>query len=1635
MCGRGSGRATAGERGTVLLLVVGVLAMLSVLSIVFATLGRVDRRVTQAAEANADQEDIASAEAARIARIIAADATDIVPIPMRGQNSALLFQRENTDAPTTSPFVYSDPSGSQLPFNPQGGLTSEMVRDRFNIVKDIIEDRPGGFISGDPWLASSEPTYLGYADGTSLLPSTNNPLVFDPGGSWLRRDWKQISNVVPNGRFVNLFALTDADGDGERDPEGNFLAEPGTGQGQLSQFLALFDADGLLDMGNPWIDDQGEPVPAEPNIPAHWTTNQQWLFRPATELNGRGVDDPMHVLYQFADADGDGFLDSRWFEIPGGSGSRDSVRYFAAVRAIDLSAMVNVNVSTSLRRPPSVYNNNEILLSDHAFPLGSAGPVDIDLARLMTQTDTFFDVGFGYESLHRPQDQSVQSGDFSRFDFEARFAQGIAGYVLMQEVLSGSQGVPQDVTIQSADTKDFVTGQDRWQISQQTLDPLFLRSPGFGNQSTAELLERWGVNSRAISPLEAVTDGNTVNSLSASNAQPQFGPLRVTRDTPLERTGRTTPPIDDPDLQPGTNRAYGSVLTDIRRLLTTQSGTVSRRTRPLGVLNRGMNNLPAPATQLIGADLSEWDFGDNRVNIDPNPDTTQTSFSPIRRLISGNPNNEPLDNDRRDLEEEPARSLLLAYWDALIPYGTDFGDTSSEREQELLWNPSVEQFRTLTYGHNPDVALRLAAHMTVNAIDAFDDLDNPTMLTVRFRDNINSNAPDFENTPTTEYPGVQLPSPRNEDDPRLVNSGAVPDAEAEVVNVIGIEAQPFLIEATCMQVYTDAPVGAEGDDEASEYREALDLDHTAGPLDAAPITINADPDEQSNQDFLFEVIAFQITNPFDRPILLTEPGGGVRYYAEYAGRYFPLAPIDQDTGEMAQEDVILFAGQTRVFYATNPGRRADILDRVNDVLEASESDILEDDNLLAIFRAQFGQDSVHTPITESPDTDTNGFPTDYLTTSSDWIELHGTTDDVRDTVYLWRVMRSITDASTQETDRNVGGFENDLLMDRMVLVNADRDRADLFFDAREQTKTELESDEVPDTIALEEDDQQAINDNTGFSVVTWQSVRRPTAESLKIGETFTFGSAMPPWCMEAKLDNALGLSFDSYNRNWDNGNNNSRDIGSREQFRSEASIRESARRPSLSSLLSRISSENLVSGLDARAENKTGNDIEDIHNSLPTSPINMSDRDWVDQTVEIHLSGKSLSITGTDGISENRRNPGMFRRAGDMLLPLAVGPSWIPDHPEAQASDRRERLEAQWTTLSEAIAIAGDYHSPDNPSGVRSNYYKAARPIDEPGYGNRPAVLVRGRLNLDAFAPYLDTNNDQKFDETSGDIRYGNATPLAWNVLDQFESLNALPGEPVPGRVNIATAPASVLRMLPMLTPNAADLNNNKEWWWNDGALDIDTDAAAWISAVRDKTVTRTRDDGTNPRVQIDVREQQIDTMTGARGRSIITGIDGLRETSGLLGRQEILLSPGFDTNGDPLEITDPVFRQGTTFLGFDDDTNDGTDQSNQRLVGIDPVMYAGQTPESIEDDGINDDYDERLTVPNAVINAIDARSDYFAAWILLHGYRRSDVENLADQDPMVPSVQRRFLMVIDRSDVRSAGDDPNIVLFREVPL
>jgi len=445
--------------GSALLIVIGTLALVSVFAAIYISIGQSDARVARSVEQRLDTREIRDALGEHAAGVIAADRLDTT-VERRDDGNAVYLAREGVDLPYTDWTMRSASDDAWARFNPPGRHTTGGP--------SAIEDHR---VASDPWLAATEPTFLGNPGqpihGNDLRPfasqirdnasDVNNTILRYTSGHYSsdfldHRDWLQISNLAPDGRFVNLFNLrpNPAFGDGT---VGGFDSEPGAGTTvradgrdvrRMSSYLSLVrprlgsatnpDFTSALRAFDPqsegiWIPGRNEPTTAHgiadelTNVPAVWTMYQRYMFMPLNQpfqfynRDGRIAtwSDPDYPAYQYADADGDGMADARWFEL---TSARDrdqdqntqvrtdigrlydasGARVFAAARIVDLSSMVNVNTASDLLAEPRPVEG---------APLG-ATPADVDLRRLLTLEDASGNyavrprLGLSGRDIHRP---------------------------------------------------------------------------------------------------------------------------------------------------------------------------------------------------------------------------------------------------------------------------------------------------------------------------------------------------------------------------------------------------------------------------------------------------------------------------------------------------------------------------------------------------------------------------------------------------------------------------------------------------------------------------------------------------------------------------------------------------------------------------------------------------------------------------------------------------------------------------------------------------------------------------------------------------------------------------------------------------------------------------------------------------------------------------------------------------------------------------------------------------------------------------------------------------------------------------------------------------------------------------------
>ncbi|MGQ0626963.1 MAG: hypothetical protein ACT4PL_02545, partial [Phycisphaerales bacterium] len=448
-------RAAAGapavvqRRGTVLVLVIGVLALMAIVVVVYTTLGQADRRASAALVRQTRIDDQGSAIAGYIAGVIGKDrlkGSFEYDSAYRGTNAAGVvvaggsqprFIRAHTTAPSILPLALSvDPSrqtaAGQTPTTGSAALAPDLwplllFSNDGSVTRPWRDANTAGNLRIDPryattpWLASSEPTWLDQTNqGVGLLG--NEP--------WLQmRDWASLSNIAPSGNPVNLVNL-----------RGNFAAESGLGASgpgafRMTSNLWIYNA-----AGTPVRVIPGTTTLADLNFPAHWFANQARSFR--SILDGTFVaGDSRAVGNMFADADGDGFADSRWVELVDISDPvaprsvlpvAGPARLFVGCRIVDLSGKVNVNTATQFRTAPTLFE-----------PAGNT-PADVDLERLLTAIDFLpplsGNAALTYDALRQPaQPYSQGAANSAAGNYENPNAYGAVAFEVGGSGCAGGQ--------------------------------------------------------------------------------------------------------------------------------------------------------------------------------------------------------------------------------------------------------------------------------------------------------------------------------------------------------------------------------------------------------------------------------------------------------------------------------------------------------------------------------------------------------------------------------------------------------------------------------------------------------------------------------------------------------------------------------------------------------------------------------------------------------------------------------------------------------------------------------------------------------------------------------------------------------------------------------------------------------------------------------------------------------------------------------------------------------------------------------------------------------------------------------------------------------------------------------------------
>jgi len=1853
------------RRGSAILIVIGTLAFIAVFAAIYISIGQGDQRVARSIESREEVVSNSNLIADHILGVIGDDRLDYTT--QRSDNGVGIFStREVTDAPYTDWTMLSESTDGWNKFNPSGRHSS--LGTQPGIAQDFR-------VASDPWLASTSPTYLG--NPGHPLASDDRPfgsLITDgavgginfigetySSGFLDNRDWLQISNLAPDGRFVNLFNLrqNEAFSDGTI---GGFNAEPGTGLTningrdvrRMSQYLSLWNQElpgdpesrikTLVPTNGIWLPGRTDPATNHgladiTNTPAVWSMYQRFMFLPLNQpfltVNRNNQistwADPDFAAYQYADADGDGMADSRWIELTsaqdtqsGSNSPRTDIerlydsgrnRIFAAIRVMDLSSAVNVNTAMDQLTAPNPAEGGQL----------GATPADVDLRRLLSMSDVGYNysilqlAGLSPSNFHKPT--LTTNNDLLDADYKwyRNYIDPAAGTTKTIEPSTNAMSVGRfaynaiKLGIEHGGTLD-----DRYYAwppvvrEQNDGSPLAAPAPGdFDDGFNPEdgdfnIGSPFRLDQFHQDPLNL--DGEPMTNLERSEWYRNIGrldPFAVNQVTGLQQDTAGQPyevagalynqddlfellafhGLNDPaSISRLEKAAMGRMPSIFGQNQRAFSPLLSNRPLSLDRYRHGFNDESTYAIAAAGEPrrINGKIAKESMAFFAVTPRRLLTTVSGGAHILPGSivdPNFSSLDEiiEAPPVLDEALKSptsLFNIYSKALVGELDSTKLAPANIDDTYILDPELargQQTATLFYGHRgPELALRIAAHTAVNMADLYDADSEPSAATVILDDSVRDDLVtnyDGENSNDPEYLHYAGRAQNNIFDPGEINT---PDNKftgdqdgRKAVNVFGIEPMPFLTEVSSMYVYTDSE---DGDPDFGTT--GIPLPPRPGfpgpviPLDSdvRPVTINGDVTE-ANPDLMMQLIAFQLTNPWDVDITLGgtdaagDPMGYIDdnpsanntnlkfdYYIEFGGRFFklgeyleynpPITPVDNrnifDPAEYpdnpppvdaaltsADEEyqyrsTTIPAHSARVFYAIAHARfdgedGSSDLDQkwVNELGTFTDNDGASwtgpaEEWINRQLRVRNGGSAIHIHQFD-PKTgelvEENGF-NDLLASPSaaDAVYANGTRAHDFQQARLWRKIAGNLEESVQQ-NLQLGSIrdnriQNDLLVDRLTLTGAD----DSFDRKLAPGDNEIEGSAGYDINIYTQAAAIAIgsrNDNFGLTIARWATIRRGDQnDSDRTHDSGQIGA----WMLSSHRDQSFNTIFSiDHTELLDTLTVEHFYDGSLQTLDRPYPLAEDLPNYEAHSEFARLDNLNLfeeiVHSLARNPRNKyrIGTTVpapvgsEHLSTLFPELPIDANAHGDILHAVDSPLRPELLP-----NANEFNGAP----RLADLLLAWGIGPTYTPDPTRAATNIEFDAEEARrWITLSEALAIGLGYqtdlitYSSSEPDA--DNIWIDTTTTNE-------TLLDNGHLAIDNYVAYYNNNTASEttapdfpdFD-VADDIRRGTGVPMALGVIDQARPIESYDEEsdqlsaPTYGLININTAPIEVLRLLPGLSPSLAQyypVNNDpataSEWWNDTGDLNLPDlsapdqtpDVAASMVGYRDRTFIQPRFRSadietiqfTNPlnystADQLDnnaldntpshasnlvneITELDPTNTQDHRDRQTIAGIDGLRQTPGFGSLGEVLaVTIGSDAMGAGLNGSGPVALQGLhpqlsiQQFAYDDLKLDGP---GDNIVALDPQLYSGRT-----NGATVDDYAERLALASGILNTISVRSDYYAVWFIIHAYQESDVTNLQPEDPLIPSLAKRYVMVVDRTNVINPGDTPKVVFIREVPM
>ncbi len=1570
------GARHAQRRGTVLLFALGVLAVIAVAALSYVTFVRLDRQGAAAVQRGVGYERQVNVVRDHIRALVAADlfggkvVTQDVP---RAVGNVQLWPRMFEDGEFRD---YPWSASWSFDQTPPGQRTS----DQEPSVLSLRSFSAGGTARSrfeiaprdDAWLAQSEPTW-------------------DGNGQNMRGWWTHITNLRSGYVYDDGNTPTNPRDDRWVRRDGRFV--------DLGQLFLDYQTSGNAPRGNPGTDfldvtlnlNNGGPV-----VP----TDAAGTYDKAPYEQVFFMDERQDPVLQkqderfWVDTDGDLRPDARW-QVLESLGNYNGLIWVTAARIIDASSMVNFNTSI----------DGGFDAADAASYGTGRTPADVDLARLiwsaqqdLTAPQRYSFTGAGDDlSIVRNQtqfEQAMTAHIMERFGARPildKLADDGTGDPVPQRLFAGDNWTWQRLGQRLAqDQRDALW---RWHGSSPFLARIDLDAYGF-NETTlgyeqnnaVDLGAFWGSNRRAsLAGVEETFDGPDYLPRPL-DAAAQLGPLLSDArpsDTLRQGTGLTG--------TPGEGRPTArEIRWNTRRLLTPFSGVGTQS--PVPVLNMDAR-LPEPDTDILRFGNR---FANEKIDLG-NLDTADVSraYEALVWALAPLATDEPL-SERLWLD-----GLAAPVTGDTIDLGTGYhyGGTSPFGAGGV---GPVERVPGYVSGDQTGAtfALLTAAQLALNLKDITDGDDTPTVarLFTYARDTLGGQG--LHDCPSTSLVELGLSFSHGDVPERLLSADTLGDrfpgatqfdavcaqgqqdprewlettAGNTGMTIIGAERHPYIIEVFTAAGYTNVP------------------EPTAAPANSPMPNNLIQVDGLNPEEYeLGALVAVQLANPWPEPIAADQ-------------FEIRLSATDQNINSNAPEEVLRlgFPSDTNI-PAGGISTFVFSWDRVaGSLMGVKETDSGE-------FPAGLGVvDILRREIEASGQA--FGFSDRGMVLANFGTDADAITWLEQNPVFFKHVARS--DMKVLLVRPNVSELP-EIEAGRSAAVVLDRITTDLgatgdVFPMVPQSNVLLYGGILQDV----DFDEQVLGDTRGYNLDTNVN---PTIFTRLGGETG--GRYMVTSSLTRPIRRPADGGFPAYVLDFDLGRSF---LGFDGQPRTVFEKTEFAH--------------GWITPADADGPD---NDPLTLDDNDPIEIVAGENNNNVGQTIADFVIGTVSKSIGDSLLTTTEANEPAHsfdrvdtvangKPADENIDFSTILPPWqlfIPNRPLQFVSEvgmapvyatlcRNHQVNnlEEWRTVGQQLALSLAYSfdgevEDDGTSAPRNPYL---------------GVLDPSRFLPDGLA-FADGNPDETL-----------AVPLATRVFDCFEALDLWGDQTlVPGRINVNTAPERVLESLPLLAPAGSIPGTN-------------------LNATRERMrlVYRYRE-GLYPGEAF----VSPDVLTGI---GTPTGLPALRRGDRMDPPFQVpnfqagRINPsGFAASGE-LAILDQ-WSGGGQILGTDGFLalgQGGADDDRPADVWLasTPFWDASNEPEVVANEPA-DDAEERLALYRAISNIASTRSDVYIAWFVVRGYDPDVIESIQvedtndpleameSEDPeFTPAYESRWMVVLDRSNVRRPTDRPRVLLQVELP-